>query len=58
MTTPPSAGTGSTDRVSRSITVEAGARMLDRMKKEASVRGFTIHCDEREPNGGNSAPSR
>ena len=57
MTTPaPSASSGPADRVSRSITVEADARMLERMKKEASVRDFTIHRDEREPNGDNSAP--
>ena len=31
--------------------------MMERMKKESHVRGFTIHCDEREPNGDNTAPS-
>ena len=58
MTTPaPSSNNSSTDRLSRSVTIEADARMLDRMKKESNVRGFTIRCDEREPNGNNSAPS-
>ena len=58
MTTPAqSSNDSSTDRLSRSITIEADARMLDRMKKESNVRGFTIRCDEREPNGDNTAPS-
>ena len=30
--------------------------MLERMKKESQIRGFTILCDEREPMGENSAP--
>ena len=47
----------STDHLSRSVTIEADARMLDRMKKESNVRGFTIRCDEGNPNGDNSAPS-
>ena len=53
MTTPAS----SSDTVSRTITVEGDARMLERMKKEAQIRGFTIPCDEREPNGDGTAPS-
>ena len=55
MTTP--APASNPDRVSRAITVEADARMMERMKKESYVRGFTIQCDEREPNGENTAPS-
>ena len=55
MTTP--APASNPDRVSRAITVAADVRMLDRMKKESHVRGFTIRCDEREPHGDNSAPS-
>ena len=30
--------------------------MLERMKKQAEIRGFTILCDESEPMGDNSAP--
>ncbi len=36
--------------------VDGDARMLEHMKKEAQIRGFTIMCDEREPMGGNTAP--
>lgn len=46
----------STDLISRTIMVDGDARMLDHMKKEAQIRGFTIMCDEREPMGGNTAP--
>ena len=57
MTTPaPSPQSGSQDTISRSITVEGDVRMLERMKKQADIRGFTIMCDEREPMGDNSAP--
>ena len=57
MTTPAqSSQSGSQDNVSRTITVEGDARMLERMKKEAQIREFTILCDEREPMGDNSAP--
>ena len=57
MTTPaPSSPAGDQDTISRSITVEGDVRMLERMKKEAEIRGFTIMCDEREPMGDNSAP--
>ena len=45
------------DTISRSITVESRVQMLDHMKKQADSRGFTIMCDEREPMGGNTAPS-
>ena len=55
MTTPTSSSQ-SQDAISRSITVEGDARMLERMKKQADIRGFTIMCDEREPMGDNSAP--
>jgi hypothetical protein len=44
------------DRISRSIVVEGDLRMLERMKKQSEIRGFTILCDEREPMGDNSAP--
>ena len=57
MTTPnPQSAPASGDRISRSVVVEGDARMLERMKKQAEVRGFTILCDEREPLGDNSAP--
>jgi hypothetical protein len=57
MTSPtPSSPSGDSDTISRSIVVEGDARMLERMKKEAEIRGFTISCDEREPMGDNSAP--
>jgi hypothetical protein len=57
MTTPtPSSPADDQDTISRSITVEGDVRMLERMKKEAEIRGFTIMCDEREPMGDNSAP--
>jgi hypothetical protein len=57
MTTPvPSPQSTSQDRVSRSVVVEGHARMLERMKKQADIRGFTILCDERGPMGDNSAP--
>ena len=51
MTTPPSS-----DIVSRTIVVEGDARTLERQKKQADIRGFTIMCDEREPMGDNTAP--
>ncbi len=57
MTTPtPSSQSTSEDQISRSITLEGDVRMLERMKKESEIRGFTILCDEREPMGDNSAP--
>jgi hypothetical protein len=57
MTTPtPSSQSTSQDRISRSVVVEGDARMLERMKKQAEIRGFTILCDEREPMGDNTAP--
>ncbi len=57
MTTPaPSSQSDSTDQISRTIMVDGDARMLEHMKKEAQIRGFTIMCDEREPMGGNTAP--
>ena len=57
MTTPtPSSPAGAQATISRASTVEGDVRMLERMKKEADIRGFTIMCDEREPMGDNSAP--
>lgn len=57
MTTPgPQSQPASDDRISRSIVVEGDLRMLERMKKQSEIRGFTILCDEREPMGDNSAP--
>ena len=57
MTTPvPSSQAASQDTISRTFTVEGDVRMLERMKKQADSRGFTIMCDEREPNGDNTAP--
>ncbi len=46
----------SSDIVSRSVVVEGAAETLDRQKKQAEIRGFTIMCDEREPMGDNTAP--
>ncbi len=54
--TTPAASSQSQDVISRSITVEGDAQTLERMKKQADIRGFTIMCDEREPMGDNSAP--
>jgi hypothetical protein len=57
MTTPsPQSQPASDDRISRSVVVEGDVRMLERMKKQSEIRGFTILCDEREPMGDNSAP--
>ena len=57
MTTPsPQSRPTSDDRISRSVVVEGDVRMLERMKKQSEIRGFTILCDEREPMGDNSAP--
>ena len=57
MTTPaPSSPAASQDAVSRSIVLEGDAHMLERMKKQSDVRGFTIICDEREPMGDGTAP--
>ncbi len=59
MTTPAASSQSrsqSQDIISRSIIVEGDARKLERMKKQADIRGFTIMCDEREPMGDNSAP--
>ena len=44
------------DTISRSITIEGDVKMLERMKKQADIRGFTIMCDEREPMGDGTAP--
>lgn len=42
----------------REIVVEATAETLDRMRKEGTVRGFTVMCDEGAHVGGdNTAPS-
>lgn len=46
----------SPDAISRTFAVQGDARMLERMKKQADIRGFTILCDEGEPMGDNSAP--
>ncbi len=46
----------SSDIVSRSIVVEGDVQTLERQKKQADIRGFTIMCDEREPMGDNTAP--
>ena len=56
--TSPSSSTQSTsdDTISRSITIEGDVKMLERMKKQADIRGFTIMCDEREPMGDGTAP--
>lgn len=51
-----SSQTTSDDTISRSITIEGDVKMLDRMKKQADIRGFTIMCDEREPMGDGTAP--
>ena len=57
MTTPvPSSQDSSQDLISRSFVLQADARMQERMKKQSEVRGFTIHCDEGEPMGDNTAP--
>ena len=53
MTTPV---TPSQDTVSRSFVVEGDAKMLEGMKKQADIRGFTILCDEGPPMGDNTAP--
>jgi uncharacterized OsmC-like protein len=46
------------ETIRRQVIIEADAETLERMRKEGHVRGFTIHCDEREDLGGdNSAPS-
>ena len=42
----------------REIVVEATSETLDRMRKEGTVRGFTVMCDEGAHVGGdNTAPS-
>lgn len=57
MTTPgPSSQSATDDQISRSITIEGDVKMLERMKKQADIRGFTIMCDEREPMGDGTAP--
>lgn len=57
MTTPaPASQPSSQDIVSRSFVLQADALMQERMKKQSEVRGFTIHCDEGEPMGDNTAP--
>ena len=48
--------TTSDDTISRAITIEGDVKMLERMKKQADIRGFTIMCDEREPMGDGTAP--
>ena len=35
-----------TDIESRTLTIEADAEHLERMRKEGHSRGFTIYCDE------------
>ena len=56
MTTPvPSSQSSSQDVISRSFVLQADAQMQERMKKQSDVRGFTIHCDEGEPMGDNTA---
>ena len=48
----------SQDTISRNIVVEGDARILERMRKQADIRGFTIFCDEGLQIGGdNSAPA-
>ena len=57
MTTPvPSSQSSSQDIISRSFVLQADAQMQERMKNQSEVRGFTIHCDEGEPMGDNTAP--
>ena len=57
MTTPvPSSKSSSQDVIFRSFVLQADALMQERMKKQSEVRGFTIHCDEGEPMGDNTAP--
>ena len=57
MTMPaPSSQSSSQDIISRSSVLQADAKMQERMKKQSEVRGFTIHCDEGEPMGDNTAP--
>ena len=57
MATPaPSSQSASQDIISRSFVLEGDARMLERMKKQADVRGFTIMCDEGGEMGDNTAP--
>lgn len=42
----------------REIVVEATAETLDKMRKQGTVRGFTVMCDEGAHVGGdNTAPS-
>ncbi len=48
--------TTSDDTISRAITIEGDVTMLERMKKQADIRGFTIMCDERVPMGDGTAP--
>jgi hypothetical protein len=52
----PSSQSSSQDIISRSFVLQADAKMQERMKKQSEVRGFTIHCDEGEPMGDNTAP--
>ena len=47
----------SEDIMSRTFVMEGDAKMLDSMKKQADIRGFTIMCDEGPPMGENTAPS-
>ena len=57
MTTPASSSQSSSqDVIPRSFVLQADAQMQERMKKQSEVRGFTIHCDEGEPMGDNTAP--
>ena len=57
MTMPaPSSQSSSQDIISRSFVLQADAKMQERMQKQSEVRGFTIHCDEGEPMGDNTAP--
>jgi hypothetical protein len=43
--------------IKREIVLEADTAMLERMRKEGHVRGFTVYCDEGGNIGGdNTAP--
>ena len=56
MTTQPSQP-ASDDTISRAFGIEADIDMMERMKKQSEVRGFTIICDEGTQVGGdNTAP--
>ena len=47
----------SQDIVSRNIVIEGDAHIVERMRKQANIRDFTILCDEGVAQGGDgSAP--